>query len=228
MHINSSLMKGEHIHHMVFQNIDIDHRSSFRSLKGSKGPPFPSRWNKHLTPSLNQGSYLSELCILGRTDWKKQGCRTEIDPVRNTWKLLSSENITFLHCADVQGAYFFANAIRCFSMRSFISGFVATLRHGGTKSFCNRYLMVRTAMFCSSPGCKFSNSSAVSRGFFFNPLVLMTYVPADVFLRLPPPNLSIGLMLEADASSLNMVDFTRPARSYIVFIGTFSCLHARI
>ena len=35
-----------------------------------------------------------------------------VDPILKTWKLLSLENITFLHCSVVQCEYFLANASR--------------------------------------------------------------------------------------------------------------------
>ena len=41
------------------------------------------------------------------------GRRTVVDPTVKIWKLLLSENITFLHCSAVQCKYFFANT-SCF------------------------------------------------------------------------------------------------------------------
>ena len=123
------------------------------------------------------------------------GRRTIGDPTRNTWKLLSSENITFFHCAGVQWMYFFANAMRCFFIRSIKSGFLAALRQGKPKSFCRRCCMVRTATFSSTSGCRFFSSRAVSRGFFCTSLFIKVPVAFDVFFFLPPPNLCLGTLL---------------------------------
>ena len=50
--------------------------------------------------------------------------------ILKTWKLLSSENITFLHYLVVQCACFFAKARRCFFILLLIRGFLAALRLG--------------------------------------------------------------------------------------------------
>ena len=100
------------------------------------------------------------------------GRQTIGDPTRNTWKLLSSENITLFHCAGIQWMYFFANAMHCFFILSVKSGLLAALRLGKPKPFCRWCCMVHTATFSSSSGCKFFSSKAVSRG-FFAPLFLL-------------------------------------------------------
>ena len=67
---------------------------------------------------------------------------------------------------------FFANAMRCFFIRSVKSGFLAALRLGKPKPFCRRCCMVRTATFSSSSGCKFFSSKAVSHWFFCTSFLL--------------------------------------------------------
>ena len=67
---------------------------------------------------------------LGSNLLEAWGRRMIGDPTRNTWQLLSSENITLFHCAGVHWTYFFANAMRCFFIRSVKSGFLAALQPG--------------------------------------------------------------------------------------------------
>lgn len=165
---------------------------------------------------------------LGSNRLHDEGRRTMQEPNRNTWKLLSSENITFLHCSGVQWACFLANARLCFFIRSVLKGFLAALRLGKPKSFWRRCWTVRIFTFWS----RFFKPSAVNRGFFCSSLFMMASVTCHVFLLLPPPYLWFGIALLGsplpEARSFIMVDFALPLRSLMTFIGTFSCLHARI
>ena len=120
-------------------------------------------WIRVLTVgTVNLGSNLLEA-------W---GHRTKGDPTRNTWKLLSSKDITLFHCARVQWMYFFANAMCCFFIRSVKSCFLAGLWLGKPKPFCRRCCMVCTATFSGSSGCKFVSSMAVVVDFFAPPVLL--------------------------------------------------------
>ena len=85
---------------------------------------------------------------------------------------------------------------------------------------------------CSSSGWRFCSSKAVKRGFIWSSRFMMVPISRNVFLLLPPPNLCLGTVLFgsslATAKSLMMVAFPFPFRSYMTFIGIFSCFHARI
>ena len=121
--------------------------------------------------------------------------------------------------------YFFANAMRCFFIRSVKSSFLAALRLGKPKPFSRRCCMVRTATFFSSSGCKFFSSRAVSRGFFCTYLFITMSVAFDVFFFRPPPNLCLGTLLGgsplAEARRFITVDFGSSTTSTYFFSGNF-------
>ena len=146
--------------------------------------------------------------------------------------MLSSENITFLHCVCVLYACSLANARLCSFILSFMRGFLAAVRDGNPKCFCSLCCIVRTLTLLSRSGCKPFNWDAVSRGSLFNSLFNRQYVAFEVFYCLPPPYLCTGTRLYANPdtkeSTFMMVDFALPVRSHIVLIGTFSYLHAII
>ena len=127
--------------------------------------------------------------------------------------------------------FFFANAMRCFFIRSVKSGFLAALRLGKPKPFCRRCCMVRTATFSSNSGSNFFSSRAVSCGFFCTSLFIKVSVAFDVFFFRPPPNLCLGLYWEEVLwlrRSFITVDLALPLRAHISFMETLSCLPARI
>ena len=136
--------------------------------------------------------------------------RTLIEPILNTWNVLSSENITFLHCVGVQCACFLANASLCSFIISFMRGFLAAVRDGNPKSFCSLCCIVRTLTLLSRSGCKPFNWEAASRASFFNSLFNRQSVVFEVFFCLPPPYLCTGTTMYAnpDAKESTFPDST--------------------
>ena len=157
--------------------LHTDRYSFFLFLGKKNRPALPISPEKAPHNMIESGCFTVGNVNLGSNLLEAWGRRTIGDFTWNTWKLLSSKNITLFHCAGVQWMYCLANAMRCFFIRSVKSAFLAALRLGKPKPFCRRCCMVRTATFSSSFGCKIFSSKAVSRGFCASPFLLKCPLP---------------------------------------------------
>ena len=70
-------------------------------------PALPISPEKAPHTMIESGCFTVGTVNLGSNLFESWGRRTIGDPTRNTWKLLSSENITLFHCAGVKWMYFF-------------------------------------------------------------------------------------------------------------------------
>ena len=150
--------------------------------------------------------------------------------IRNTWKLLSSENVLFFHCSGVQWTCCLAIAICCFFILS-VSSFLTALRQKKPECLRRRSCIVQIEMFWSSSGRRFFASSTVNWRFFWIYILKKVSAARKVFLLLPPPNLCfrtalLGSLLAEDKSFI-IVDLAL-LRLQIIFIFTFFWLDGRI
>ena len=135
MHEHFRAMNVVKLEHVLFEDLQVEF-SVHLFVFGEKVQAFPAFFpKKHPQTITDCGCLTVGMVYRGSKRSDDLGRRTVVDPILKTWKLLSSENITFLHCSAVQCEYFFANASRLVFILSIIRGFLAGLRFGRSKSF---------------------------------------------------------------------------------------------
>ena len=112
MHEHFRAMNVVKVEHVLYQDLQVDfgiHLFVVGEKVQASLAFFPE---KHLQTITDCGCLTVGTVCGGSKRSDDLGRRTVVDPILKTWKLLSLENITFLHYSVVQCEYFFANASR--------------------------------------------------------------------------------------------------------------------
>ena len=102
MHEHFKAMNVAKVEHVLFQDLQVEF-SVHLFVLGEKVLDSPAFFpEKHPQTITDCGCLTVRTMYRGSKRSNDLERRTMVDPILKTWKLLSSENITFLHCSVVQ------------------------------------------------------------------------------------------------------------------------------